>query len=266
MPIRSSLQSIGHPDKRLPIPNTLQPPPGGFFFSSHIENNMNVADIQRALSARGYNPGPIDGFMGDKTRAAVRSFQRDHGLLADGIVGPDTRGALAAASEPSMSVSSPVPPKTGRIVHTLVWHCTATPEGREYTVAEIDKMHRQRGFNMIGYHKLIHLDGSVSEGRPESMVGAHVEGHNAGTLGYSYVGGVDAKGKAKDTRTPEQMQTMIRLTREAIARYGLRAVVGHRDLSPDLDGDGVVEPHEWVKVCPCFNAIAEFGAMLNEAA
>jgi N-acetyl-anhydromuramyl-L-alanine amidase AmpD len=30
-------------------------------------------------------------------------------------------------------------------------------------------------------------------------------------------------------------------------------VLGHRDLSPDKDGDGVVEKHEWVKACPCFD-------------
>lgn len=123
-----------------------------------------------------------------------------------------------------------------------------------------------RGFSGIGYHKLVHLDGSVSEGRPEAQVGAHVSGHNTGTIGYSYVGGLNAKGKPKDTRTPEQMQTMVRLTREAAARCGLRAVVGHRDLSPDLDHDGMIEPHEWVKVCPCFNAIAEYGHLLKAAA
>lgn len=222
---------------------------------------MNVAEVQKALKEHGYDPGPVDGDMGPKTRAAVKAFQSAHGLKADGIVGPVTLGALSALT-PTVTAKSPSPPKTGRVIHTLVWHCTATPEGREYSRADIDKMHRARGFAGIGYHKLIHLDGSVSEGRPESQVGAHVAGHNTGTLGYSYVGGLDKNGKAKDTRTPEQMQTMIRLTREAAAKYGLRAVVGHRDLSPDLDGDGVVEPHEWVKQCPCFDVIPEYGHLL----
>ncbi|MBB3020627.1 N-acetyl-anhydromuramyl-L-alanine amidase AmpD [Microvirga lupini] len=226
---------------------------------------MNVAEIQRALLARGYDPGPIDGDLGPKTRKAVEAFQREHGLKADGIAGPVTLGALASLT-PEMTVKSPSAPKKGRPIHTLVWHCTATPEGREFTRADIDKMHRARGFTGIGYHKLVHLDGSISDGRPESQVGAHVSGHNTGTIGYSYVGGLDAKGKPKDTRTPEQMQTMIRLTREAAAKYALRAVVGHRDLSPDLDADGMIEPHEWVKVCPCFNAIAEYGALLKEVA
>lgn len=222
---------------------------------------MNVADIQRALKARGYDPGLIDGVLGPKTRTAVKAFQKAHGLKVDGIVGPVTLGALAAVS-PGLSASSPSAPKNGRAITTLVWHCTATPEGKEFTRDEIDRMHRLRGFSGIGYHKLVHLDGSVSEGRPESQIGAHVTGHNTGTIGYAYVGGLDIKGRPKDTRTPEQMQTMIRLTREAAVRYGLRAVVGHRDLSPDLDRDGIVEPHEWVKVCPSFDVIPEYGPLL----
>lgn len=224
--------------------------------------SMNSVAVQKALKECGYDPGPIDGDLGPKTRAAIKVFQRAHGLKADGIVGPVTLGALAAVT-PGLVVKSPTPPKKGRIIHTLVWHCTATPEGREQTRAQIEAGHRKRGFDAIGYHKLVHLDGSVSEGRPEAQAGQHVAGHNTGTLGYSYVGGVDAKGKPKDTRTPEQMQTMIRMTREAAAKYGLRAVVGHRDLSPDLDGDGVVEPHEWVKQCPCFDVIPEYGALLQ---
>jgi len=149
-----------------------------------------------------------------------------------------------------------------RRIHTLVWHCTATPEGKDYTRAQIKAMHVARGFRDIGYHKIIHLDGKVSPGRPESEIGAHVKWHNLGTLGYSYVGGLDKKGKAKDTRTPAQKAAMIKLTKEAISRYKLRAVLGHRDLSPDLDHDGMVEPHEWVKQCPCFNAALEYAGLL----
>jgi hypothetical protein len=150
----------------------------------------------------------------------------------------------------------------------LVWHCTATPEGREFTRAQIKAMHLQRGFADIGYHKLIHLDGSVSEGRSEDVDGAHVASFNRNTLGYSYVGGVDSSGKPKDTRTPKQKTTMLRVTKEAIARYRrtMRQVTGHRDLSPDKDKDGVVEPFEWVKVCPCFNVGPEYGYLLKAPA
>lgn len=136
-----------------------------------------------------------------------------------------------------------------RKINELIWHCTATPEGREVSAREIDRWHRERGWAGIGYHKVVHLDGSVSEGRPESRVGAHVAGHNTGTIGYVYVGGVEKDGKTpKDTRTKAQKKTMERLTREAIAKYGLTKVSGHHDYA--------------AKACPCFPARKEYARLL----
>lgn len=149
-----------------------------------------------------------------------------------------------------------------RDIHTLVWHCTATPEGREFTRAQIKRMHLDRGFSDIGYHKIIHLDGRWEQGRPDSKVGAHVAGHNEGTLGFSYIGGIDSEGRPKDTRTPAQKATMEQLTKEAIEKYGLKHVCGHRDLSPDKNHDGRISPDEWIKACPCFDAIPEYRHLL----
>lgn len=136
-----------------------------------------------------------------------------------------------------------------RKISELIWHCTATPEGREVSVAEIDRWHRERGWSGIGYHRVVHLDGSVSEGRPEAKVGAHVAGRNTGTLGYVYVGGVERDGRTpKDTRTPAQKATMRRLTQEAIAKYKLTKISGHREYA--------------AKACPCFDAHAEYSRYL----
>jgi len=136
-----------------------------------------------------------------------------------------------------------------RKIRELVWHCTATPEGREVSVAEIDRWHKARGWAGIGYHRVVHLDGSVSEGRPESQIGAHVAGRNTGTIGYVYVGGVAKDGKTpKDTRTAAQKKTMERLTRDAIVRYGLTEVSGHHDYAN--------------KACPCFPARKEYAPLL----
>ncbi|WP_448955702.1 N-acetylmuramoyl-L-alanine amidase [Labrys neptuniae] len=143
----------------------------------------------------------------------------------------------------------------------LVVHCTATPEGKDFTAADIDRMHRQRGFTMIGYHYIIRLDGRVEPGRPENAVGAHVEGHNANSVGISYIGGVDAKGKAKDTRTAAQKSAMVRLLKELRIRYPNTKILGHRDFSPDLNGNGKVDPNERIKECPCFDAIPEYAAL-----
>lgn len=75
-----------------------------------------VAEVQRALAEKGFNPGPADGIFGKQTSAAVRAFQASAGLKADGVVGPMTRGALAppptmtadAASGPMGTVRIPV--------------------------------------------------------------------------------------------------------------------------------------------------------------
>lgn len=139
-----------------------------------------------------------------------------------------------------------------RNINELIWHSTATPEGREVSVAEIDRWHRERKFNGIGYHKVVHLDGSVSPGRDEHVKGAHVRGHNENTIGYAYVGGVSADDVtvAKDTRTPAQKATMRRLTQGAIRRYGLKKISGHRDYAK--------------KACPCFDARAEYAPLLRK--
>lgn len=55
---------------------------------------MNTKDLQISLTKAGFNPGPVDGVFGARTRLAVRQFQMSRGLLADGIVGPRTRAAL----------------------------------------------------------------------------------------------------------------------------------------------------------------------------
>ncbi len=136
-----------------------------------------------------------------------------------------------------------------RRINELIWHCTATPEGREVSVSEITSWHKQRGFKTIGYHKVVHLDGSVSEGRSESQIGAHVAGRNTGTLGYVYVGGLNQNMRAKDTRTPAQKATMERLTREAVARYRLTKISGHRQYA--------------AKDCPCFDAERAYGHLLQ---
>lgn len=139
-----------------------------------------------------------------------------------------------------------------RAIDELIWHCTATPEGREVTAREIDQWHKARGWKGIGYHKVVHLDGTVSEGRPAREPGSHVAGRNRFTLGYVYVGGVDARNRPKDTRTPEQKETMERLTREAIEEYGIKIVSGHRQYA--------------AKACPCFDAAKEYMPLVKDRA
>lgn len=137
----------------------------------------------------------------------------------------------------------------------LVVHTTATPYGKNYTVKQIDAMHRRRGFRSIGYHWIIDQNGKVFAGRPEKQAGAHVRGYNSRSIGVSYVGGYGRNGKATNTLNKKQEAALIKLLRDIQKRYPNAKICGHRDLSPDRDRDGYIEPHEWIKECPCFDAI-----------
>lgn len=70
---------------------------------------MNTLEIQKALMAKGFNPGPLDGIMGAQTRKATRAFQAANGLVTDGIVGPVTTGKLFTTFAPDPDETSPVP-------------------------------------------------------------------------------------------------------------------------------------------------------------
>ncbi len=98
-----------------------------------------------------------------------------------------------------------------REISEIIIHCTATREGREVTMAEIDAWHRERGFDQIGYHYVVMLNGDIKVGRPEFREGAHCKGHNRHSIGVCYVGGLDKQGNPADTGTPEQKSALREL-------------------------------------------------------
>jgi len=116
-----------------------------------------------------------------------------------------------------------------RPINSIILHSTATPEGRNVTLNEIDSMHKARGWKGIGYHYLIHLNGTISKGRPIEEIGAHVKGRNEDTIGVAYIGGVDSSGNAKDTRTIAQKISQNILVNWLRIRYRVYEVLGHRD-------------------------------------
>lgn len=144
-----------------------------------------------------------------------------------------------------------------RPINLLAVHCSATPAARDIGVAQIRAMHLQRGFNDVGYHYVIRRDGRVEKGRPDAVVGAHVQGHNARSIGICLIGGVKPDGKTAEANfTPAQYDSLEQLLRQLRKSWPKARICGHRDLSPDRDGDGVVEKHEWLKDCPCFDVAA----------
>ncbi|MDE5688204.1 MAG: N-acetylmuramoyl-L-alanine amidase [Paramuribaculum sp.] len=132
-----------------------------------------------------------------------------------------------------------------RTINEIIVHCTATPSGRDIGAAQIDVWHKANGWNGIGYHYVVRLDGSIETGRAEALAGAHCVGHNAHSIGVVYVGGLEADGKTPaDTRTPAQKEALVQLLRSLKERYPGAVIRGHRDFA--------------AKACPCFDATAEY--------
>lgn len=149
-------------------------------------------------------------------------------------------------------------------IKLLVIHCSATKASLDIGAAEINTWHIARGWHGIGYHYVIRRDGQIEYGRPHEQVGAHTKGHNNGSLGICMVGGLDDNAEAQDNFTAEQYEALTHLVGMLEYVYPGVAVMGHRDLSPDIDGDGVVGPHEWVKACPCFEVSEWYAEALGD--
>lgn len=145
-----------------------------------------------------------------------------------------------------------------REVNLIVVHCSATRVDRDITARDIDSFHRVRGFSSWGYHYYVRKDGSIEKMRDESEPGAHAYGHNRDSIGLCYEGGLDVNGRPADTRTAAQKRTLVALLRSLRADYPGARIVGHRDLSPDVNGNGRVDKWERTKECPCFDAVEEY--------
>ena len=134
-----------------------------------------------------------------------------------------------------------------RSVRLLIIHCSATLPDQRVTVQDIDRWHRQRGFDCIGYHFYITVDGTIWTGRPLSQIGAHCKGYNAHSIGICYEGGLDEEGRPCDTRTLLQKAALVAIINKLREIYPNADVVGHCDL--DLS-----------KACPCFSAVSEYSS------
>lgn len=156
-----------------------------------------------------------DGIFGPITEEAVKNFQKQNRLTPDGVVGTATWMKLGC---------------NPRRITEIILHCSATPEGRDYTVADIKKWHLARGFSDIGYHYVIYRDGTVIPGRNEALVGAHCTGRNSNSIGICYIGGCARDGKTpKDTRTVAQRRALIVLVKKLMLKYGIteKYIFGH---------------------------------------
>lgn len=137
-----------------------------------------------------------------------------------------------------------------REINNIIWHCSASPEGRPDTAEAIREWHISKGWSDIGYHFIIELDGEVKVGRPVDVVGAHVRGHNDDSIGICYIGGMTKDGKSpKDTRTNAQRIALYAITREMLELFPGATVSGHNQYDN--------------KACPSFNAEADWAAYIS---
>ena len=146
-----------------------------------------------------------------------------------------------------------------RPINEIIIHCTATPEGRAVSVAEINDWHLARGWSGIGYHRVIHLDGRREAGRPIERIGAHVKGHNTGTVGVVYVGGMNRDfTAAADTRTPAQKDALLAEIIDLRDRFGIGKISGHHDYDAGKACPSFEARPEYAHLFPAMNAVANF--------
>ena len=157
-----------------------------------------------------------------------------------------------------------------KVIDSIIIHCSATKAWQDLRAKDIDRIHKQRGFNRIGYNFVVDLDGTVENGRPLSIDGAHCNtkgfsdsSYNKHSIGICYIGGLDANGKPADTRTDWQKVSLRNLVAKLCKEYPIIEVLGHRDTSPDLNGNGEVEPFEYIKACPCFDVRKELSNFMK---
>ena len=137
-----------------------------------------------------------------------------------------------------------------RTINKIIVHCSATQEGKDLDAAEINKWHLKRGWDGIGYHYVVLLNGVIEYGRSIYKQGAHVKGENKGSIGICYIGGVESKrgsnGEwiAKDTRTPEQKESLLLLLKTLKKMHPEATIHGHNEFA--------------AKSCPCFDVKKEY--------
>jgi N-acetylmuramoyl-L-alanine amidase len=196
-----------------------------------------VIELQKLLNITS------DGIFGKITRQKVIEFQKNNKLTPDGIVGPKTWGKLLEKeenkivpiytssndedfSDPEEDVLIPsenenIPTSSysyelinliqkaniTRNINRVIFHCTATNPNA--TVSSIQRYWRETlKWNNPGYHIIVKSDGSWTQLQDFNKPTNGVKGYNSKSIHISYMGGVDSKGKAFDTRTPEQLITL----------------------------------------------------------
>lgn len=144
-----------------------------------------------------------------------------------------------------------------RTITRIFIHCTASPQATT-SVASLLAEFKKKGWSKPGYHYVVFPSGITKQLLSESQVANGVKGYNQHSIHVAYVGGIDGKLRAVDNRTGEQKATLLRVLRALRKAYPNAQILGHRDISPDKNHNGKVDPWERIKECPCFDAKEEY--------
>lgn len=147
--------------------------------------------------------------------------------------------------------------KNNRNIKAVVIHCTAghPTQSVDDIIAYWSSVKK---WNNPGYHYLVDIYGKVFQLHDESKVSNGVIGHNSQLINIAWIGGYDKKSNSYvDNRTDVQKTALAELARTLARKYNV-PVHGHRDMSPDKNGDGEISPDEWLKECPLFEVSEEF--------
>lgn len=143
-----------------------------------------------------------------------------------------------------------------RRIKYIAVHCTAGSQLA--TIKELQLEFKRKGWKNPGYHYVVAADGNITQLLDEELISNGVKGYNSVCINVAYMGGLDAKGRAVDNRTPGQKAALLSLLKILRKKYPQAVIQGHRDFSPDLNHNGKVDASEYIKMCPCFNAKEEY--------
>ena len=143
-----------------------------------------------------------------------------------------------------------------RTIKYIAVHCTAGSQ--HTTIKELQQEFKRKGWKNPGYHYVVAADGTITQLLDEDKVSNGVKGYNSVLINVAYIGGIDAEGKPIDNRTDAQKASLAGLLGMLRKKYPTATIQGHRDFSPDRNRNGRIEPSEYIKACPCFDAKAEY--------
>lgn len=143
-----------------------------------------------------------------------------------------------------------------RKIERIFVHCTAGSQ--KATVNDVKAEFKRKGWKNPGYHYLVDKYGVITQLLDDSKVSNGVKGYNSTSINVAYTGGIDENGKGTDNRTEAQKKSLRNILKILHKRYPEARIMGHRDISPDQNKNGIVDSWERIKECPCFDAIEEY--------